>query len=209
MATHSDVLARRIPWAEEPGRLLSMGSPRIRHNWETGQALGNIYYQYSLTVAPLLFPLHLRSGYENTFPASVRQKAWGRMGSRASHSESRAQRFPRPFTQKGLNPQAEALSSPQAPSPRPVAQRSWKPALGRGEPAGCHQQRERAASKSVLLGWEGQAGHGGDFPRLYWENDNGEGKEPSSHRVSGHSCGGLWEPGLAAFFSLGSSTHSF
>ena len=35
MATHSSVLARRIPWTEEPGGLQSMGSQRVRHNWVT------------------------------------------------------------------------------------------------------------------------------------------------------------------------------
>ena len=32
MATHSSVLAWRIPWMEEPGRLLSMGSLRVGHD---------------------------------------------------------------------------------------------------------------------------------------------------------------------------------
>ena len=32
MATHSSVLAWRIPWAEEPGGLQSMGSQRVGHN---------------------------------------------------------------------------------------------------------------------------------------------------------------------------------
>ena len=32
MATHSSVLAWRIPWMEEPGRLQSMGSLRVRHD---------------------------------------------------------------------------------------------------------------------------------------------------------------------------------
>ena len=32
MATHSSFLARRIPWTEEPGRLWSMGSQRVRHD---------------------------------------------------------------------------------------------------------------------------------------------------------------------------------
>jgi len=32
MATHSSILAWRIPWTEEPGGLQSMGSQRIRHN---------------------------------------------------------------------------------------------------------------------------------------------------------------------------------
>ena len=29
MATHSSILARRIPWTEEPGGLQSMGSQRV------------------------------------------------------------------------------------------------------------------------------------------------------------------------------------
>ena len=32
MATHSSILARRIPWTEEPGRLQSMGLQRVGHN---------------------------------------------------------------------------------------------------------------------------------------------------------------------------------
>ena len=31
MATHSSILAWRIPWTEEPGGLRSMGSQRVRH----------------------------------------------------------------------------------------------------------------------------------------------------------------------------------
>ena len=32
MATHSTILAWRIPWTEEPGGLQFMGSQRFRHN---------------------------------------------------------------------------------------------------------------------------------------------------------------------------------
>ena len=32
MATHSSTLAWRIPWAEVPGRLQSMGSQRVKHH---------------------------------------------------------------------------------------------------------------------------------------------------------------------------------
>ena len=35
MATHSSILAWRIPWTEEPGRLQSMGSQRVRHDLAT------------------------------------------------------------------------------------------------------------------------------------------------------------------------------
>ena len=33
MATHSSILAWRISWTEESGRLPSMGLQRVRHNW--------------------------------------------------------------------------------------------------------------------------------------------------------------------------------
>ena len=33
MAIHSRTIAWKIPWTEEPGRLQSMGSQRVRHNW--------------------------------------------------------------------------------------------------------------------------------------------------------------------------------
>ena len=33
MATHSSVLSWRIPWTEKPGRLQSLGSHRVRHDW--------------------------------------------------------------------------------------------------------------------------------------------------------------------------------
>ena len=35
MATNSSILAWRIPWAEELGRLQSMGSQRVRHDEAT------------------------------------------------------------------------------------------------------------------------------------------------------------------------------
>ena len=35
MATHSSTLTWRIPWTEEPGRIQSMGSQSVGHNWAT------------------------------------------------------------------------------------------------------------------------------------------------------------------------------
>ena len=35
MATHSSILAWRIPWTEEPGGLQSMGSQSVGHNLAT------------------------------------------------------------------------------------------------------------------------------------------------------------------------------
>ena len=42
MATLSSVLAWKIPWTEEPGRLQSKGSQRVGHNW----AANHILQQY-------------------------------------------------------------------------------------------------------------------------------------------------------------------
>jgi len=42
MATHSSMLAWRIQWTEEPGRLQSMGLQRVRHDWATKHSTGKI-----------------------------------------------------------------------------------------------------------------------------------------------------------------------
>jgi len=39
MSPHSSTLAWKIPWMEEPGRLQSMGSLRVRHDWATSLSL--------------------------------------------------------------------------------------------------------------------------------------------------------------------------
>ena len=53
MATHSSILAWRIPWTEEPGGLQSMGSQRVGHNWATKhstslQKHGKVYRENSI-----------------------------------------------------------------------------------------------------------------------------------------------------------------
>ena len=42
MATHSSTLAWKIPWTKEPGRLQSMGSQRVTHDWTTSLSLLDI-----------------------------------------------------------------------------------------------------------------------------------------------------------------------
>ena len=39
MAPHSSTIAQKIPWMEEPGRLQSMGSLRVGHDWATSLSL--------------------------------------------------------------------------------------------------------------------------------------------------------------------------
>ena len=50
MATHSSILAWRIPWTEEPGGLQSMGVARVGHDLATKERerlRGSIYGPYS------------------------------------------------------------------------------------------------------------------------------------------------------------------
>ena len=48
MATHCNILARIIPWAEEPGGLQSMGHKTVRHDLVTKQQ--QQYVNGSITV---------------------------------------------------------------------------------------------------------------------------------------------------------------
>ena len=65
MATHSSILAWKIPWTEEPGGLQSMGSQRGRHNRVTEHALTLPY----LTVSQVTHTKCLTvSGYGLYFP---------------------------------------------------------------------------------------------------------------------------------------------
>ena len=52
IATHSSILAWRIPWTGEPGGLHSMGSQRVRHDWSNLACMHrgyiNSHYSYVL-----------------------------------------------------------------------------------------------------------------------------------------------------------------
>ena len=45
--THSTILVWRISWTEEPGRLQSMGSRRVRHDWATNKNGASPKWTYS------------------------------------------------------------------------------------------------------------------------------------------------------------------
>ena len=44
MATHSSILAWKVPWTEELGRLQSMGLQRVGHDWVTWLSFSYIYF---------------------------------------------------------------------------------------------------------------------------------------------------------------------
>ena len=57
MAPHSSTLAWKIPWAEEPGRLQSMGSLGVGHNWATSLSLfAFLHWRRKWQPAPVFLP---------------------------------------------------------------------------------------------------------------------------------------------------------
>ena len=57
MATHSSNLAWRIPWMEEPGRLQSMGSLWVRHDWVTSLSLFTFtHWRRKWQLTPVFLP---------------------------------------------------------------------------------------------------------------------------------------------------------
>ena len=59
IATLSSILAWRIAWTEEPGRLQSMGSQRVRHNWatKTSTSMDILHFVYPFINWWIHFPL--------------------------------------------------------------------------------------------------------------------------------------------------------
>ena len=67
MATHSSVLAWRIPGMGEPGGLLSMGSHRVGHDWSDLAAAGrtdqNEYFSWWREPLPTVIELPLNTDF--------------------------------------------------------------------------------------------------------------------------------------------------
>ena len=57
MALHSSTLAWKIPWTEEPGRLQSMGSWRVGHDWRTSLSLfTSMHWRRKWQPTPVFLP---------------------------------------------------------------------------------------------------------------------------------------------------------
>ena len=53
MAMHSSTVAWKIPWTEEPGRLQSMGSQRVGHDWVTSLSLSHLYLDEHIYISEI------------------------------------------------------------------------------------------------------------------------------------------------------------
>ena len=68
MATHSSILAWRIPGAGEPGELLSMGSHRVGHDWsDLAAAAAAAAYRYLYTYVWKFFQVTVYLTSNNVF----------------------------------------------------------------------------------------------------------------------------------------------
>ena len=57
MAPHSSTVAQKIPWTEEPGRLQSMGSLRVRHDGATSLSLSTfMHWRRKWQPTPVFLP---------------------------------------------------------------------------------------------------------------------------------------------------------
>ena len=77
MAPHSSTLAWKIPWMEEPGRLQSMGSQRVRQDWATSLSLFTfMHWRRKWQPTPVFLP-----GESQGWGSLVGCRLWGCTGS--------------------------------------------------------------------------------------------------------------------------------
>ena len=71
--THSSTLAWKIPWTEEPGRLQSLGSLRVGHNWATSLSLFTfMHWRRKWQPTPVFLP-----GESQGWESLVGCRLWG------------------------------------------------------------------------------------------------------------------------------------
>ena len=74
LVPHSSALARKIPWTEEPGRLQSIGSLRVRHDWATSPSLFTfLHWRRKWQPTPVFLP-----GESQGQRSLVGCRLWGR-----------------------------------------------------------------------------------------------------------------------------------
>ena len=86
MATHSSILAWRIPWTEEPGGLQSMRLQRVRHDWDTNT---HMLVERSLTYKHLHLIFSNFLAGDVSFFENYRWEILVNMSSRVSFTEAR------------------------------------------------------------------------------------------------------------------------
>ena len=106
MAPHSRTLAWKIPWTEEPGRLQSMGSLRVGHDWATSLSLFTfMHWRMKWQPTPVFLP-----GESQGRGSLVGCRLWGRTGSDTTAATWQQQQQQCWFPKGGLGCSAGRLS---------------------------------------------------------------------------------------------------
>ena len=86
MTPHSSTLAWKIPWAEEPGSLQSMGSQRVGHDWATSLSLFTfLHWRRKWQPTPVFLP-----GEPQGQGSLIGCRLWGRTESDATEATAAA-----------------------------------------------------------------------------------------------------------------------
>ena len=89
MAPHSSTLAWKIPWAEEPGGLQSMGSRRVRHDRATSLSLFTfMHWRRQWQPTPAFLP-----GESQGWRSLMGCRLWGRTESDTTEATQQQQQF--------------------------------------------------------------------------------------------------------------------
>ena len=92
MAPHSGTLAWKIPWTEEPGRLQSTGSHRVRHDWSDLAATSSRMY-----ILPAFLASSTLAFFWGMVPQGPRCLQEGTRNITFTHSSAQSQRTEYPF----------------------------------------------------------------------------------------------------------------
>ena len=96
IATHSSILAWKIPWMEEPGRLQFMGPQRVGHDWTTSLSLSSPVLRILNVMGLFVFIPQCVTRRQHCpasalwlpcppFPAVTEHLRWGGAGAEAPH----------------------------------------------------------------------------------------------------------------------------
>ena len=89
VATHSSTIAWKIPWTEKPGKLQSMGSLRVGHNWATSLSLFTfMHWRRKWQPTPVFLPGESQGWGSLAAVCGVAQ-SWTRLKRLSSSSSSR------------------------------------------------------------------------------------------------------------------------
>ena len=109
MAPYSSTLTWKIPWTKEPGRLQSMGSLRVGHDWATSPSLfTSMHWKSKWQPTPVFLP-----GESQGQGSLVGCRLWGRIEwlKRLSSSRQHIKKQRHYFVNKGPSSQGYDFSS--------------------------------------------------------------------------------------------------